>query len=110
MTFENSDPTKLKDSLLRVGVKSTGITFVLEGSVELYYKNAASPFLIYDEAVYFGDIGYLFETRNFYKYRILEPEQNKRFKIFSIDKGYLDNILEAFPDFHSVLKIRALRR
>lgn len=83
---------------------------MLEASVELYYKNNKNPLLMFDESVYFGEISYLLKTRNFYKYRIHEPEQNKKFRIYSINNHHLDDILEAFPDFKSILRIRALRR
>jgi hypothetical protein len=44
--------------------------FVLDGSVNIYYKNGCTPILILDEAAYFGEISYLFKTRNNYRFSI----------------------------------------
>ena len=42
----------------------------MEATVEVYYKLNGNPFLLYDDIVYFGEISYLFKTRNFYRYKI----------------------------------------
>jgi hypothetical protein len=82
----------------------------MDATVEVYYKHYGHPFLLYDDIAYFGEISYLFETRNFYRFKIQDADQNKKFKIYSITNSRLDDIFVAFPDFKDVLKIRALRR
>lgn len=82
----------------------------MEATVEVYYKLYPEPFLLYDDTAYFGEISYLFKTRNFYRFKIQDAEQNKKFKVYSINKNRLDDIFTAYPDFKDVLKIRALRR
>jgi len=41
-------------------VVSSGIYFVYEGQVDMYYKDSTHPLLMFDKGSYFGDISYIF--------------------------------------------------
>jgi len=41
-------------------VVSSGIYFVYEGQVDMYYKDSIHPLLMFDKGSYFGDISYIF--------------------------------------------------
>jgi hypothetical protein len=111
LQYESLDSLSKGDSLLRQGVKSDGIFFLLDGAVNLHYKQYQHPFLVFEESVYFGEISFFFKTRNWYKYSIdMQNDAYKKAKMYSIKRNNLENIFDMFPDFKNMLLIRALRR
>jgi hypothetical protein len=50
----------------------------------------------------------LFKVRNFYRFNL--HQENKKPKVYSLQHKYLEKIFNSFPDFKSLIKIRALRR
>ena len=48
-----------------------------EGYVEMFYKNSPHPILIYEDGSYFGDVSYLNQVRNFYKFKLSSCSDSK---------------------------------
>lgn len=109
LQFENIEQYS-NEGLLKQGVISPGITFVLDNVVDMHYKYYKEPILIYEEAIYYGEISYMFKIRNQYRYCVRQDDQNKKTKVYSIHGYYLEEIFETFPEFKDLLTIRALRR
>jgi CRP-like cAMP-binding protein len=95
-------------SLIREGVVSSAIYFIQEGQVQVYSRQIEHPLIMFDEGSYIGDISFIYGIRNHYRYIPTQPIN--RVKIFNLQKEYLNNIFDSFPEFKNVLKIRALRR
>ena len=67
--------------MVEYGVINKKMILVQEGTVEMSYKNSKNTLLIYEEGSYFGEISYLFDVKNFYRFK--QP-QNKKSKIYSL--------------------------
>mmetsp|Transcript_19888 Transcript_19888/g.30640 ORF Transcript_19888/g.30640 Transcript_19888/m.30640 type:complete len:88 (-) Transcript_19888:707-970(-) len=63
--------------------------------------------LSFREGSYFGEISLLYKIKNRFQYL---PRKKQPYKLFSIDETNLEPIFQRFPEFRSLLAIRALRR
>ena len=61
-----------------------------------------------NEESYFGEISFIFQLVNQYSYRVVSKEDDSL--LYSIRDDEFKDILETYPEFQDVLKIRALRR
>ena len=86
---------------------SSGIFFIHEGQVDVYYKDSPHILLMFSYGSYFGDVSFIFQVRNQYHY-IARPGVESKF--YSLQDTYLYDIFQNFPEFKDVLQIRALRR
>ena len=57
-----------KDSLVRLDMISRGITFIQKGNIAVSYKVLDNPILFLNTGSYLGDISYIFQKINKYKY------------------------------------------
>ena len=96
-------------NMIAYGVVSKKMVLVQEGLVEMFYKNSTMPLLLYEDGSYFGEISYLFDVKNLYRFKLANSE-NKKQKVFSLLEKNLTQIFESFPEFKNLIKIRALRR
>ena len=65
-----------KESVLKIGVVSTGIYFIQEGKLEVIAKDQDHPLLVYDAGSYFGDASFIFKIRNMYGYYFNKAKQD----------------------------------
>lgn len=91
------------------GEVSSCIYMIQEGQVDVSYKNSSYVLLEYDSGSYIGDTSYLFRILNLYSYTTRQASGNGLL-IYSLHEKYLEDILNTYPEFKSLLKLRALRR
>ena len=61
LQYQFVDP---EESIIKIGQKSTGIYFILDGNVDVYYKLNDQKLLVLREGSYFGEVSYIFKTYN----------------------------------------------
>ena len=108
LTLEHN--INIHDSVIPLGIVSQSIYCIYQGSIDIYYKDLPYILCSLDEGSYFGDISCMFKVKNQYSFirsDIINPHNSK---LFFLQENYLNNILEKFPQFGNLLKIRALRR
>ena len=88
---------------ISLNTTSKNIFLIAEGSIEVKY--AEHPILTFRDGSYFGEVSFLLNVAN--KYNFIG---NKNTKLYSIGEKHLLAIFELYPDFKSMLLIRALRR
>ena len=66
--FCDVNESRHQKSIIMNDVVSSGIYFIYEGQVDMYYKDSNHPLIMFDRGSYFGDISYIFQVRNQYFY------------------------------------------
>lgn len=108
LSYEHIDNIDNNYSMIKTDVVSTGIFFIFRGKISIFYKNeSAHALLILEDGSYFGDISFIFQVINQYKYKPIAATNSK---FYSLQDKYLSEIFNRFPEFKNVLQIRALRR
>ena len=100
---------QLGDLVMEIGEVSSCIYMIQEGQVDVSYKDSPYVLLEYDGGSYIGDTSYIFGILNQYKYTTRQASCNGLL-IYSLQEKYLEEILDTYPEFKSLLKLRALRR
>ena len=104
-----------ENSIISLDEISPALHFIVEGSVDMYYKHHDCPLVTLENGSYFGDISCIFRIKNQYSFiPKLQKANNEDLvsnqKFYSIDEDYLGLIFKQFPGFMDLMKIRALRR
>ena len=81
--------------------------FILNGTIDIHYKRDPQSLIYLKQGSYFGEVSYLFKLKNKYSY---VPRTKQNYSLFSLKNTYLESIFELYPNFKSMLKIRALWR
>lgn len=106
------EPFHLNDGcILNLDQITTGIYFIDKGVVSVRYQNSDIICKL-DDGSYFGEISYLFQVRNQYKFTL---ENNKSgsdgfSRILSIQHNDFKPIFDQYEPFYNLMKTRALRR
>ena len=61
-------------SIVPQNVISRAIYFIVEGQVQIYYKDCLDPLVILKQGSYFGDISYLYQSFNQYYFESLKDD------------------------------------
>ena len=107
MEKEDDEDMVWTQSIISLDIVSSMVYFIFEGEIDISHKEMEQPFVTLSTGSYFGEISFIFQVRNQYKFI---PKQGIPCRIFSIQEPYLLEIFDDFPDFKSLLQIRALRR
>jgi hypothetical protein len=90
LSYEHVDNIESDYSMIKTDVVSSGIFFIFRGSVSVYCKDVNEhALLIFEDGSYFGDISFIFQVINQYKYK---PTVSNSSKFFSLQDKYLDEI------------------
>ena len=98
--------------------------FVYQGKIDMYYKDNIDPLLKFESGSYFGDISYIFNAKNQFYFMFQPPGQEHGhdhhhispermfdyFRMYTLQDAQLQALFRKFPNFKSMLQIRAIRR
>jgi len=73
--------TSEDESILKINNVCSGIYFIDKGSVDVYYKDNVNSLLTFEEGSYFGDISFIYQIIN--RYRFI-PKSGSNSKFFSL--------------------------
>ena len=75
-----------------IGIHSSSIYFIQKGKLEVTLRDHKEAFLILDDGCYYGDISFLLNLINEYKYTQMVRDT----QVFSIDPKHLNTMMTRF--------------
>lgn len=89
LSYEQIDENLENISVIRQDAVSCGIFFLYQGQVQMFWRNTPHHLVTFEVGSYFGDISFIFQIRNQYRYIPMKKDSKNEIKIFSLQDRYL---------------------